>query len=360
MMPNRTLLLEALRTPSLLAGADARCWEQVIGLSRRHGLAGRWHALMDECGALDDLNADVRAQLGADARIAERRRRAMAWETRCAAQALRDLEIPVVLLKGAAYLATGLPNARSRMSADLDILVPHTALADVEAACRAHGWRSQVSEAYDDAYFRRWMHELPPMQHVSRGTVIDIHHNILPLSSRLCPDAALLLERAVPNDSSGLYVLQPVDMLLHSIVHGFYDGEFLNALRDVLDVYEIADFYTTRDTDFFDAVVERSLTLGFARPVLQALDAASRYFDLRVPTSCRTQLARAAGTMPLKPVVDWSIDQVMFPRTPAGIRDRLAARLLQARSHVHKMPPMTLARHLGYKTWRRLQRRRET
>ena len=280
-----SLLLEALREPAILVTADAARWELILALSRRHGLAGRWHGLLAELGALNDIDADIVDQLSADARIAERRVQTLKWEVTCATRALAHLEIPVVLLKGAAYVALGLPSAGARMTADLDILVPHHALQSVEAACTEHGWRNVADRPYDDAYFRTWMHELPPMQHVGRGTMLDIHHNILPLTSRLCPDADMLLASAVERVDTGLRTLQPVDVLLHSMVHGFFDGEFLNGLRDTLDVHEIATYFAANTDDFWPKLTTRARDLGFARPAAQALAAATRYFGLVVPAA---------------------------------------------------------------------------
>ncbi|WP_164045505.1 nucleotidyltransferase family protein, partial [Serratia marcescens] len=65
---------------------------------------------------------------------------------------------------------------------DLDILVPRDRLDEVEAALLAAGWEWVKPDPYDDAYYRRWMHELPPLIHRERDRMIDVHHTILPLT----------------------------------------------------------------------------------------------------------------------------------------------------------------------------------
>src|SRR4029077_14434016 len=124
------------------------------------------------------------------------------------------------LLKGAAYLMGNLPPARGRTFSDIDILVPKSSLLEVERALRAHGWASDKIDHYDDRYYRRWMHQLPPLTHVERGTTVDVHHTIVPMSARVPVDATTLLNEALvlPVDV-GLAVLKPVDMVLHSAVH---------------------------------------------------------------------------------------------------------------------------------------------
>jgi len=47
------------------------------------------------------------------------------------------------------------------------------------------GWVSGHRSAYDQRYYRKWMHEIPPMTHIRRQTVLDLHHNILPETARL-------------------------------------------------------------------------------------------------------------------------------------------------------------------------------
>ena len=44
------------------------------------------------------------------------------------------------------------------------------------------GWSHMKADEYDQHYYREWMHELPPLQHKERGTVVDLHHGILPVT----------------------------------------------------------------------------------------------------------------------------------------------------------------------------------
>ncbi|MGR8921567.1 MAG: nucleotidyltransferase domain-containing protein [Gammaproteobacteria bacterium] len=343
------LLLAALREPATLVDADGRTWSTVVALSRRHALAGRWYPRLDRLGGLDALPDGVAEQLLGDWRLAEHRATGLDWEIDRARRALAGAGIPLTVLKGAAYGALGLPNAEGRMSADLDILVPREALPEAEKALREHGWVALPQSDYDEAYFRQWMHELPPMRHRGRGTLIDVHHNILPLTSRLCPDADRLLAARVAIPGRGAYALQPVDLLLHTIVHGFFDGEFTNALRDLLDVHEVASHFAAADPGFWTALVERARELGFSAPASLALAISARHLGTTVPPESLAALNRDAGVRPLTRLVEWSIDRVLAPPPTAGARTRFAARLLQARSHLNKMPPVLLARHLAHK-----------
>ena len=90
-------------------------------------------------------------------------------------------------------------------------------------------------DAYDQRYYRQWMHELPPLRHMTRQTVLDVHHTILPLTAHLKPDPAKLWEAAVGIEGQvNFCVLAPVDMVLHSATHLFHDGELEHGLRDLV------------------------------------------------------------------------------------------------------------------------------
>ena len=137
--------------------------------------------------------ADV-ARIFADARASAAQGHVVAlWEVEAARRALAPLGVPVVLLKGSAFVAAGLSAAEGRSIGDLDILVPRDCLDAVETALLVAGWEWVKPDPYDDAYYRRWMHELPPLIHRDRDRMIDVHHTILPLTARVTPDAKTLI-----------------------------------------------------------------------------------------------------------------------------------------------------------------------
>lgn len=347
------LLLRSLAHPHQLATLKTCDWEQLICLARRHGVSGRFAGLLNERAQLDSIPAEVAKQLTAESLVAEQRTLTARWEVECIKRALARIKTRIVLLKGAAYILAGIPCGNARMLSDVDILVSHADLAEVESALLAAGWASQADNTYDDAYFRRWMHELPPLQHTARGTVVDVHHNILPRISRLCPDADKLLTAAIDLHGHGVAILAPADMLLHSIVHGFHNGEFDNALRDVLDVHELVTHFAARDETFWSHFLVRTAEFRFERPAYYALTAAQEYFGTAVPASTMRTLTRSRPGRLQRQAVHWAIDRVLVPAAPPDVAVRTAARVLQIRSHLNKMPIPTLTWHLANKLWRR-------
>ncbi len=229
-MADALILARALADPTSLA-LDTD-WAGLVTMARAEQLLGtlawRLHGL--------PLPEDV-ALLLSDARAAaENGRRTALWEAEMARRALAPLGVPVVLLKGTAFVAAGLAAGQGRSIGDLDILVPREALDAVEAALIAAGWEWVKPDPYDDAYYRRWMHELPPLIHAERDRMIDVHHTILPLTARVRPDAAALIADAVPL-GNGLSVLSPAAMIVHAAAHLLADGDLAGGLRNLWDIH---------------------------------------------------------------------------------------------------------------------------
>ena len=341
--------------PDSLAGLDTHGWERALMLGRRHGVSGRWHPALEAAGLLSRLPAGVAAHLRSDHLVAADRTRSTRWEINRLRHALAATGIEPILLKGAAYIAVGLAAGHCRMLTDVDCLVPYDELDRVEQALATHGWHGGAQDDYDERYYREWMHELPPFQHAIRGSSLDVHHNILPRTSNLCPDADDLIARARTLPDSGLRVLAPTDMVLHSAMHGFHGGELTNCFRDVLDVYELCADFVRADASFWEQLVERAITLRAARPLWLALSQLRRFPGPGVPAATRDALARASRPWPARRLVDFAIDTVFLPAAPPSRRERLALRGLLARAHLCKMPLRILLPHLGHKLRQRLR-----
>lgn len=226
------LLVRVLRDPARVVALPAIDWNALLAAAKAERLIATLAFLLEGL----DVPAAARAVLD-DARAEAKREAQQAlWEADRAAFALRDSGIRVVLLKGAAYAAAGLDAARGRFIGDLDILVPRVEVDRVERALIAAGWEWVKEDAYDDAYYRRWMHELPPLIHAERDRMIDVHHTILPLTARPRPDADALLADAVAV-TGALHVLAPEDRVVHAAAHMLADGDLQGGLRNLWDIH---------------------------------------------------------------------------------------------------------------------------
>jgi hypothetical protein len=345
----------ALRDLCALPSWSPRAWEALIAQARSANLLSHLAARLGDAGLVDDVPAAPRAHLVAASLMARSQRDSVRRELDHLREALAPTHAEVVLLKGAAYLVAGLPMARGRMFTDVDVLVPRASIQRVEAALMLHGWHTTHLDAYDQRYYRQWMHELPPMRHATRATVVDVHHAILPTTARLHPDSGKLLAdaRAVPGEPL-FKVLAPADMVLHSASHLFHNEELGQGLRDVVDLDGLLrDF--ARVPSFWRTLVERAHELDLGRPLHYALRYASAIVGTPVPPEIIADAARDAPARSVQPLMDALFLRALRPDHPSA-SDSLTAvarKLLYVRAHWLRMPMPLLVRHLAIKAVRR-------
>ena len=348
----RGLVLRALRQPECLPQLPLRQLDLAIRVLRRAQLLAHVAWRLREAGELEQLPAAARdAMLGALV-IAESRARVARWELNRIALALADEStVPLIALKGCAYLLAGTPNANGRVFADVDLLVPEASLERIASQLTANGWQVLTLTPYDDNYYRVWSHELPPLKHVEREVEIDLHHNVQMRTSRLRPDANLLIAKARRLHGSRYSVLSPADMVLHAMTHLFYGGEMDDALRELVDIDILLRQFSTQDPRFWDGFWSRAEQLDLARPVFYGLRYARRLLGTPVPESVVIASRSGAPPAPVVWLMDRLVPATLFPQHPDRHRTSTAlARLaLYVRSHWVRMPPLMLVSHLTYK-----------
>lgn len=348
-------LLSGVWTDRPPAPRSPETWALLIGQARRTSLLARLARHCADHGGLDAVPEAPRRHLEGALKLAERQRHEVHWEVDEMARALVPLGVPVVLLKGAAYLLAGLPPARGRVFADVDVLVPRERIDAAEAALFAAGWLSDERDPYNQRYYRQWMHEIPPLRHVQRSTVIDLHHTIAPPTSRFRVDGARLLQRVRPlPDHPGLFVLAPEDMVLHSATHLFQEGEFPHGLRDLLDLRDLLTHFA-REPGFWDALLARADELALRVPLHHALWHLQRLFGLVPPAAHAARVrALAPGWLP-RTAMAWLLERALRPMHPScdGPSVALARWMLYVRSHLLRMPPHLALPHLVRKAWMR-------
>lgn len=328
------IVARLLADPTQAETLASNCWTGVICAARAERLLA---SLAHRLSGLDvpARVADILDSAQVDAGV---QRTAALWEAEMARRALTALDVPVVLLKGTAYVAAGLGAGQGRLIGDLDILVPRERLDAVEAALLATDWEWVKPDPYNDMYYRRWMHELPPLIHRTRDRMIDVHHTILPLTARPVPDAAALIAASVPL-ANGLRILCPEDMIVHAAAHLFADGDLSGGLRNLWDIDRL-----WREFDgegFAGRLRDRARLHGLERAVDRALRLAASIFDTPTGASLRWRnnddLYRAR----------------LLARDGWGRSTRPLLRLaFYVRSHLIRMPLPLLATHLWTK-WRK-------
>ncbi len=344
-----------LREPGSATAMSLGDWDVVVRQARTAGLLARIAESVREHGQTCSVPAAPAGHLEAEIALARAQHNEVWREAVLIMRGLQSSGVKVVFLKGAGYLLGRVPAAKGRLFSDIDILVPKGDLPVVETRLMVAGWAMTHHAAYDQRYYRDWMHELPPMQHSRRGTVLDIHHSILPQTARRTADASKLLADAVPVEGlPGAFVLAPADMVLHSMTHLFFNEEFSHGLRDLSDI-DILLRHFGRERDFWDRLAARATALGLGRPLFYGLRHVTRTFGVAVPPTKLPAASNMGPPIMLGPLMDtlW-IRALRTPHPTAEYRGtRLALLLLYLRAHWFRMPMPMLVRHLAYKLWRR-------
>ncbi len=331
-MRSARLLVHALRAPGTLCDPD---WSALIAAARAEQLIGSLAYRLENL----DIPPRIAAILDVARRDAAQARTQALWEAEMCRRALAGTGIAVVLLKGTAFHAAGLDASLGRSVGDLDILVPRDRIEEAEAALIAAGWeRMKAADGYDDLYYRRWMHELPPLVHATRDRMIDVHHTILPLTARPTPDAAALVADSAALEN-GLRVLSPADMIVHAAAHLIADGDLAGGLRNLWDIDRLVREFAA-DPAFWPSLATRARLHQLKRPVARALRLAARLYGTPVDRA-------VAGRARLS---DRLFEARLLARNGWGQEKRKALRFaFYVRSHWLRMPPLMLARHLWTK-----------
>lgn len=346
-------LIDLMNRPADASQLSRTDWTQILSIARAANLVGSLSERLKQTET--QIPSEVKRHLDGMAQLSERQRESVRWEAHQLARALENLAIPVLMLKGSAYVLGELPTSIGRLFGDIDILVPRSALGDVELAMMTHGWTSAKQNAYDQRYYRLWMHELPPMVNVRRGTVLDIHHTLLPLTSRYTPDPQKLIKASVEIPGlAPLRIPSPQDILIHSITHLFHEGELHNGLRDLFDIDSLIRHFSKTVPEFWDTLVARAVDLQLAKSLFLGLHFSAHILGTPVPTA----ILRNCGTFGAPhAVVLWLLEalynkglQPMHPDCDSTLT-RAARWLLYLRSHWLRMPPHLLAMHLSRKAW---------
>lgn len=349
------LLVAVLRQERAFNELSSAEWDLLLRQARRCQLLGKLYYLVEAQGFLPLLPAGPFRHLESARVQWAKQQRDFLWEIVKLQQAFSGASCSLLVLKGGAYALARLTAQRGRLFSDIDLLAPFDALDDVEKRLMVHGWLPENKDDYDQQYYRRWMHEIPPLRHVKRGSVVDLHHNILPRTAKACPDAKLLLEAAVEltGEHQGIKVLSPLDRFIHSATHLFYEGELDKGLRDLVD---LDGLIAELDADARLQLVDRARQLGLQRPVYYAL----RYLTLILHTpeleGAMRQLEQSGCQPKFIAVMDWLFLRALMP-DHASCDDSwtgLARWLLYVRSHWLKMPLYLLLPHLSRKAWMRL------
>tara|TARA_R110001599_G_scaffold13969_5_gene61801 strand:+ start:6496 stop:7593 length:1098 start_codon:yes stop_codon:yes gene_type:complete len=344
-------LIAVLRNPDCARELSSSQWEALLGEGRRTRMLARLHHLLAHKVPDLDLPVAVRDMLSGHARYVAHMHVLVRSELRSLGKLAAQVEYPVILLKGAAYLMAELPFAAGRGLSDIDVLVPRHALPDFEQRLRDVGWEFDPKlTAYDNQYYRQWSHELPPMRHSDCSLELDVHHNLIQVTSRSALDVAPVIERSERVAGTPFYVLAPTDRVLHSALHLMMSDELRGGIRDLYDIHVACLYGAERDANFWPDLLAHGRALGLLRPLYYCLSLAEDLFGLEPPDIVWRTVLAARPAYPVDRLMSTLMRWHLVPQVDQPWRVAAAEQLLYLRSHWVRMPPGLLLRHLVHKS----------
>lgn len=345
-------------------------WQTLVNEARHHNLLGRVYYFLEKNDLLSLVPKQIIWHFEATFKISARQKVNTFFEIEEINNVLTTHNIKPIYLKGSAYCIRNAHCSNGRVFSDIDVLVSKEELKATETSFFAAGWLKTQIDDYDEKYYRIWMHEIPPLQHFKRNTVIDLHHNIMPLTNRYVPDMSKFETQEIKHPWFGsALTLSKTDMFIHSAVHLFTESEFDNGLRDLSDLTMLIDEFSINNKHFTKEILERANTLGLLHLVALALRYITQLFDNQnINTAVLDKQLVTFNYNPGKiklTILDYCFVNVFTPSQPSMMHSdlsphkKIASFILYCRSHLMKMPLRILLPHLCKKALMSIKEIRE-
>ncbi|EWH11124.1 hypothetical protein DS2_04685 [Catenovulum agarivorans DS-2] len=326
-------------------------WVDVIRIFRSESVLARFACQLEESGVITQLPSYATKHLANAKLVAQRQVSSVRFECAEILHIAKNTCEKLYLLKGAAYCLASLPVSKGRTFSDIDLLVTKDVLAQTETSLKLHGWLSEPLSKYDEAYYREWAHEVPPMKHSGRGTVIDLHHNLyLPVSGR-APKVELFLEGAIETD--GFHILRPAAMTLHAIIHLMLNDDLKHAFRDLNDLHLMMTEFSKQA--FWEDLLDLAHKSGFENELFLACRYCRHFFKTSISTEYLTKLANMQNMNQSEiKLLDRFYALALSPKHYLVKRAsaNFAELVIITRAHLKKMPIKILLYHTAYKVYR--------
>ncbi|WP_395344595.1 nucleotidyltransferase family protein [Ningiella sp. W23] len=341
-------IIALFKVPEAFLDLDNVRLSHALIVFRQQKLLARIAYRLEKTGVLSRLDERSQRHLKNAKQIATRQNEQIKFEASELTDTLTQLCEYFVFLKGAAYSLCGSEVGSGRIFSDIDVLVPKRDIQKCEQRLSIQGWVGQPLNDYDDRYYRKWAHEIPPMQHSKRGTIIDIHHNIIPLISKAKVNVDALLKYKVELPDGNAVLSEPAQFV-HASIHLFRNEDYKGSFRDLTDLYLMCEH---KSDEFYFACLDIAERIGLIEEVLFGFRYTDRHLGLNLPD----KIIQSISALPKWRMLynDFVFDSVLLPQhnlipnSDTPFRHTLA----MLRGHVLKMPLHILIYHLSVKSIR--------
>jgi hypothetical protein len=272
-MNARAPILDLFRDPGIVRSWRVAEWADTLPRLAQSGLVAHAAARVATAGVgRDDVPAGIRRQFTAASISSEAQLRSLRWEINEVVRALHGRGIRAVALKGADYLIRGMRAAQGRTVNDLDLLVARTDVPEAQAAFEAAGWDLSATPVIEGN------HQLPLMTHGQRLTQLELHYQLVAEGGAVGFDIAAVLNEATPLRDGVLALLRPEDTTLVCVAHFVRNSRSISAFRDLLDLRELVEEFTSKDAGFGTTLIARAERVGLGAALSRAVRDSTKLF----------------------------------------------------------------------------------
>lgn len=325
---------------------NGKQWEALVFIARESGVLARVHHVLADKELLDAVPDFVLKHTNAAKMYADKQAHQVKFESALLSEIIKNDQVrDFAFMKGAAYVLSDSPVAKGRTFSDIDLLVSKSQIEDIERKLVVYGWFQDETSDYDQRYYRQWTHEIPPLRNNARGTILDLHHNILPPVSGRAPNIQLFWDKVITT-SSGSQVFSKPALALHSLTHLFFQEEFSHGFRDLSDL-NILFSSVEKEDDFWTDILELAIATRFETELFYAYRYCKLIFATDFPPQFVDKIGQySPGKLRLK-MLDWLFLRVLLPQHRFSDIPLLALAntIALIRGHGLKMPLHILLYH---------------
>lgn len=328
-------------------------WDIAVQQGYATGMLARMYSLLKNSGLSTSIPIELNWHFTSAYKLFCAHKLDVTTEISFINKALSFGNIKPIYLKGAAYQVAEDLCADGRLFVDIDIYVDKSKITEAEQLLKWHGWQGSDLDEHDEKYYRNWMHEIPALTHQTRNMVVDVHHNLIPLTSKIKLDGNTFALNAKKSKVSDELVLDDVDRILHSALHMLLDSEFDKGFRDLSDI-DILLKQSSNNNDFFwDSIICRAKELKIERILYYVLKQSKDIFLTPIPEKTFKELEVYKATFVVDKVTNFFFSRVLVPKHDSCQLSlhAFSAKMLFLRSHWIKMPIHILVPHLFYKSF---------
>jgi hypothetical protein len=339
-------ICQAFIEPKTTSGFTPKQWQQLVLALRNQQLLACYSLKFKQAGIFEQIPVQTQRHfLNADV-LTQNHKKQVLFEVSELKRELANSQQYFIFLKGAGYTLSGALVGESRIYNDIDILTNKESIDDMEKRLCLFGWLSEELTEHDEKYYRKWAHEIPPLRHGQRGTIVDVHHNIVPIISGRHVDADKFAKNTVITES-GCQILSFAAMTLHSLIHLFFNEEVKKGYRDLIDLHTLIT--TNNNKVFWQDLITLAQETGFELELFLACRYTQKILNTEIPDFVQDEISRFCPWNIM--FLDFIYEKALRPNHPL-CQTRfypLAEFMILIRGHFQKMPLHILLYHLTIK-----------